>query len=59
MGWLMLKAKTVSDSRLDASNYLVSTLTELLKIDGLAGNLLIRTSRNGQSFHPFTGSDRC
>ena len=29
--------KLVSDSRLDASNYLVSTLTELLKIDGLAG----------------------
>ena len=37
-GWLDAKGeKLVSDSRLDASNYLVSTLTELLKIDGLAG----------------------
>ncbi|MFS2819684.1 DUF6383 domain-containing protein [Parabacteroides merdae] len=37
-GWLDAEGeKLVSDSRLDASNYLVSTLTELLKIDGLAG----------------------
>ena len=37
-GWLDVEGeKLVSDSRLDASNYLVSTLTELLKIDGLAG----------------------
>ena len=37
-GWLDAEGeKFVSDSRLDASNYLVSTLTELLKIDGLAG----------------------
>ena len=37
-GWLDDEGeKLVSDSRLDASNYLVSTLTELLKIDGLAG----------------------
>ena len=36
-GWLDAEGeKLVSDSRLDAS-YLVSTLTELLKIDGLAG----------------------
>ncbi len=36
-GWLDAEGeKLVSDSRLDASNYLVSTLTELLKIDGLA-----------------------
>ena len=37
-GWLDAEGeKLVSDSRLNASNYLVSTLTELLKIDGLAG----------------------
>ena len=37
-GWLDAEGeKLVSDSRLVASNYLVSTLTELLKIDGLAG----------------------
>ena len=37
-GWLDAEGeKLVSDSRLDASNNLVSTLTELLKIDGLAG----------------------
>ena len=37
-GWLDAEGeKLVSDSRLDASNYLVPTLTELLKIDGLAG----------------------
>ena len=37
-GWLDAEGeKLVSYSRLDASNYLVSTLTELLKIDGLAG----------------------
>lgn len=37
-GWLDAEGeKLVSESRLDASNYLVSTLTELLKIDGLAG----------------------
>ena len=37
-GWLDAEGeKLVSASRLDASNYLVSTLTELLKIDGLAG----------------------
>ena len=37
-GWLDAEGeKLVSDSRLDAFNYLVSTLTELLKIDGLAG----------------------
>ena len=37
-GWLDAEGeKLVSDSRLGASNYLVSTLTELLKIDGLAG----------------------
>ena len=37
-GWLDAEGeKLVSDSRLDASIYLVSTLTELLKIDGLAG----------------------
>ena len=37
-GWLDAEGeKLVSASRLDASNYWVSTLTELLKIDGLAG----------------------